>query len=210
MSKTISDDILRAASKISAATMHEAMGKIGFLPSRLKPISPGMKICGRAFPVKGPSGCNLWLHRAIAIAEPDDVLVVDVGDDPDYGYWGDIMGTGAIARGIAGLVINGCVRDQTELTEMMFPVFAVGLSIRGTEKIFEGLGSLGQPITVGQAKINHGDLILGDNDGLVSIPADKVESGIEKSIERENKEEATKKRLREGETTMGIYGWPEK
>ncbi len=209
MAHRINDETLKAASKIAAATMHEAAGKIGALPYHLKPISSGMKICGRAFTVKGPSGCNLWLHRAIAKAVPGDVLVADVGEDAEYGYWGDIMGTGAMAQGITGLVLNGCVRDQVELKEMGFPVFSAGLSIRGTSKKFDGAGSLKEPITIGDVTINHGDLVLGDNDGLVIIPADQVEEGIQKSIERENKEEATKARLRGGETSMEIYGWPE-
>jgi len=209
MSIKISDEILRAASEISAATMHEAAGKIGALPSYLKPISSGMKICGRAYPVKGPSGCNLWLHRAIAKAKRGDVLIADIGDDKEFGYWGDIMGTSSITKGIAGLVIDGCVRDQFELEEMGFPVFSSGLSIRGTEKKFDGKGSLEEPIIIGNIAIEHGDLVLGDNDGIVIIPANQVEDSITKSIEREDKEDATKKRLRDGETTMAIYNWPE-
>ena len=209
MSTKISDEILRAASEISAATMHEAAGKIGALPSYLKPISSGMKICGRAYPVKGPSGCNLWLHRAIAKAKRGDVLLADIGDDKEFGYWGDIMGTSSITKGIAGLVIDGCVRDQFELEEMGFPVFSSGLSIRGTEKKFDGKGSLEEPIIIGDIAIEHGDLVLGDNDGIVIIPANQVEDSITKSIEREDKEDATKKRLRDGETTMAIYNWPE-
>jgi 4-hydroxy-4-methyl-2-oxoglutarate aldolase len=209
MSTKISDEILRAASEISAATMHEAAGKIGALPSYLKPISSGMKICGRAYPVKGPSGCNLWLHRAIAKAKRGDVLIADIGDDKEFGYWGDIMGTSSITKGIAGLVIDGCVRDQFELEEMGFPVFSSGLSIRGTEKKFDGKGSLEEPIIIGNIAIEHGDLVLGDNDGVVIIPANQVEDSITKSIEREDKEDATKKRLRDGETTMAIYNWPE-
>ena len=209
MSTKINDEILRAASKISAATMHEAAGKIGALPSYLKPISSGMKICGRAYPVKGPSGCNLWLHRAIAKAKRGDVLLADIGDDKEFGYWGDIMGTSSITKGIAGLVIDGCVRDQFELEEMGFPVFSSGLSIRGTEKKFDGKGSLEEPIIIGDIAIEHGDLVLGDNDGIVIIPANQVEDSITKSIEREDKEDATKKRLRDGETTMAIYNWPE-
>ena len=169
MSTKISDEILRAASEISAATMHEAAGKIGALPSYLKPISSGMKICGRAYPVKGPSGCNLWLHRAIAKAKRGDVLLADIGDDKEFGYWGDIMGTSSITKGIAGLVIDGCVRDQFELEEMGFPVFSSGLSIRGTEKKFDGKGSLEEPIIIGNIAIEHGDLVLGDNDGEENV-----------------------------------------
>ena len=209
MNGRISEETLNTASKISAATMHEAAGKIGALPSYLKPISSGMKICGRAYPVKGPSGCNLWLHRAIAEADPGDVLIADIGDDKEFGYWGDIMGTGSMAKGIAGLVIDGCVRDQIELEEMGFPVFAAGLCIRGTDKKFEEPGSLGKPITIGGIEINLGDLVLGDNDGIVIIPATQVRNSIKKSAERENKEEATKRRLSGGETTMEIYNWPD-
>ena len=207
MSAKISDEALKVAAEISAATMHEAVGKIGALPSYLKPIAKGMKICGRAYPVKGPSGCNLWLHRALAKAEPGDVLIADVGDNPEYGYWADIRGTSAMTRGIIGLVIDGCVRDSDELEKMGFPVFSSGLCIRGTAKLFDGTGSLAEPITIGKITINHGDLVLGDEDGLAIIPADQVEDGIQKSIEREAKEDATKERLRTGETSLDIYGW---
>ena len=93
---------------------------------------------------------------------------------------------------------------------MGFPVFSAGICIRGTAKNFDGDGSIAKTITIGGVNINHGDLILGDNDGLVIIPADQVEEGIRRSIERENKEEATKERLRSGETSMDIYGWPKK
>ena len=207
MSTKLSDATLQEAAKIAAATMHEATGKIGALPSYIKPVAKSMKICGRAFPVKGPSGCNLWLHRAIAKAEPGDVLIADIGDDPEYGYWGDIMGTGSMARNLAGLVIDGCVRDAVELEEMGFPVFSAGLCIRGTAKKFDGEGSLADPITIGEITINHGDLVLGDDDGVAVIPADQVEASIQKAIDRENDEDAKKERLRGGETSMEIYGW---
>ncbi len=207
MSNRLSDDVIQEAAKIPAATLHEAAGKIGALPSNLKPIAKGMKICGRAFTIQGPSGCNLWLHRALAKAEPGDVLIADVGGNPEFGYWGDIMGTAALSRGINGLVIDGCVRDAVELEEMNFPVFSAGLCIRGTDKLFDGKGALNEPITIGEITVNPGDLVLGDNDGLAVIPADQVADTISKAHAREAKEDGVKERLRTGETTMEIYGW---
>ena len=116
---------------------------------------------------------------------------------------------GAKKRGIAGLVIDGYVRDQVELEEMNFPVFAAGLSIHGTAKKFEEKGTIGETITIGEINIKHGDLVLGDNDGVVIIPFERIDEGIAKSIERENKETATKNRLLDGETSLEIYGWSE-
>ena len=207
MSNELSDDLILEAAKIPAATLHEAAGKIGALPSYLKPIAKGMKLCGRAFTIQGPSGCNLWLHRALAKAPPGDVLIADVGRDPEYGYWGDIMGTAALSRGLKGLLIDGCVRDAVELEEMNFPVFSAGLCIRGTDKLFDGNGALNEPITIDDITVNPGDLVLGDDDGLAVIPAGQVADTITKAHAREAKEDDVKERLRAGETTLEIYGW---
>ena len=94
MSTKLSDATLQEAAKIAAATMHEATGKIGALPSYIKPVAKSMKICGRAFPVKGPSGCNLWLHRAIAKAEPGerDQVAVIVDGLPAEGQEAAVVG----------------------------------------------------------------------------------------------------------------------
>lgn len=203
----LTDDLINKAAKIPAATLHEAAGKIGALPSSLKPVAQEMKVCGRAYTVQGPSGCNLWLHRALAKAQPGDVLIADVGDNPEFGYWGDIMATSAMSQGIKGLVINGCVRDAFELEEMNFPVFSAGLCIRGTSKLFDHTGALNGPITIGEIAVNPGDLIVGDRDGVVVVPSDNVEEALLKSGQREDKEDKVKKRLIGGETTMEIYGW---
>ena len=94
--------LLSEAAEISTATMHEAGGKIGALPSAIKPASPEFEVCGPAYPVSGPAGDNLWLHRAIADAEPGDVLVAYLEDHHEAGYWGEIMSTAAMARNLGG------------------------------------------------------------------------------------------------------------
>ena len=125
---------IAAARGLPTATLHEAGGRIGVMPSAIKPVAPGMRVCGPAVTVHSPGGDNLWLHRAIYVAQPGDVLVVHVSAAYDFGYWGEIMSCAAKTRGLAGLVIDGCVRDGAILADFGLPVFARGLCIRGTGK----------------------------------------------------------------------------
>ena len=208
MSSRISDETLTAASEIAAATMHEAAGQIGALPSYLKPISSGMKICGPAFPVKGPPLDNLALHFGIDEAQPGDVIIADVGGHYEGGYFGEVMCTSARARKLGGLVIDGCVRDGAELAEMGWPVFARGLAMRGTLKDLNGDLRINERIAIGEAIIEPGDLVVGDTDGVVVIPKAMAAAVIEASITREANEAETMEILRKGETTLvKMRGW---
>ena len=189
-----------------SATLHEAAGRIGALSSAIKPIAKGMTVAGPAFTVKSPPQNNLWLHRAISKTSPGDVLVVDVGGHYEAGYWGEIMTVAAQARGIAGLVIEGSVRDADQIEALGFPVFARGLSIRGTGKDVDRPGALNEPLPFGDVIVAPGDLVVGDADGVVVIPKDRVHDVLAKSQEREDKEAAIMERLRKGETTLDIYG----
>ncbi len=192
---------------LDSATLHEAAGQIGALPSGIKPIAHGMRLEGPAFTVSSPPANNLWLHKALAVATAGDVLVVEVGGHYEAGYWGEIMTVAAQARGVVGLVIDGCVRDVEQITALGFPVCSHGLCIRGTGKDTTTPGSLNDPIRIGDVTISPGDLIVGDGDGVVAIPSDRVEEVLEKSQERLDKEAAVMERLRRGETTLDIYGW---
>lgn len=198
-------EIIQQLRQFSAATVHEALGKIGNLPSAIKPISPKMKVCGTAYTVKTMPRDNKMLHRAYAHAKAGDVLVVHCSDFYEAGYWGDLMSLGALTKGIAGLVIDGCVRDADDIEALGFPVFSRGLCIRGTGNY--GEGTLNEPIVIGECIIQPGDYILGDRDGIVVIPKARAFEAIEKSIAREKKEENTRRLLREGKTSLQIYGW---
>jgi 4-hydroxy-4-methyl-2-oxoglutarate aldolase len=197
---------------LSSATLHEAAGRIGALPGAIKPIRPGMRVVGPAYPISGVVGDNLWLHRAIAEARPGDVLVAAVaGDDaPDYGYWGEVLAVAAQARGIAGLVIDGGVRDVVQLEERGFPVFARGLCIRGTEKDPAAPSTHGSPVRFGGVTVRAGDLVLGDDDGVVVIPQDRAGAAVEAGVRRDADENDIFARLLAGETTLAIYGLPGK
>jgi 4-hydroxy-4-methyl-2-oxoglutarate aldolase len=201
-------DLLKQLANFSAATLHEALGKTGNLPSAIKPISPKMKVCGRAYTVKTMPCDNMLLHRAYAYAKAGDVLVVNCSNFYEAGYWGDLMSFGAKTKGIAGLVIDGCVRDADDIEAMDFPVFSRGLCIKGTGN--QGEGTLNEAIIMGEQIVYPGDYIVGDRDGVVVIPQNRLEETIEKAKAREAKEERTREELRKGRTSLKIYGWDEK
>ena len=200
--------LLAAARELDAATLHEAAGKIGVLPPAIKPVVQGFKICGTAVPVQCPGGDNLWLHRALSEAQAGDVLVVHVSGQYEHGYWGEIMSTAAKARGLAGLVIDGCVRDVTLLENIGFPVFARGLCIRGTSKDFSARGWINAPTLFDDVTVHAGDLIVGDADGLVCIPRAHIPAAIDAARQRATREAAECLQLANGAmSTLQLYGW---
>lgn len=203
----MSNTLLRAAC-LSSATVHEAAGRIGALPSNIKPVAPHLRVLGPAFPVKSPPGDNLHLHHAIYAARPGDVLVVDCGGGDEFGYWGEVMSVAAHAVGLGGLVISGGVRDSDKLGTLGFPVFAGNICIRGTVKDPNGAGSLGKPVRIGDVEIAAGDIVLGDADGVVVVPAPRFEDVLSKSRARDAAELGYFERLRAGETTIEIYSLP--
>lgn len=198
-------DLLHKLGQFSTATLHEALGRYGNLPSAIKPISPSMKVCGPAYTVHTMPRDNVLLHRAYAYAQPGDVIVVHCSGYYEAGYWGDLMSLGAKTKGIAGLVIDGCVRDADDIEALGFPVFCRGLCIRGTSN--HGDGTLNEPIVMGEWVVHPGDIIVGDRDGVVVVPQGRVEEAIEKARAREEKEENVRRLLREGKTSIQIYGW---
>jgi len=208
MAGELTPELIAKAAKIASSTLHEAAGRIGALPAAIKPVAPGMKICGPAFPVKGPPLDNLALHFGIDEAKPGDVIVADVGGHYEGGYFGEVMCTSAIGLKLGGLVIDGCVRDGAELAEMGWPVFSRGLAMRGTLKDLNGDLYINERIALGEAIIEPGDLVVGDTDGVVVIPKAMAADVIEAGIAREANEAATMEKLRDGSTTLvKMRGW---
>lgn len=209
---TIRDSIERvdaatvaAARALPAATLHEAGGRIGVLPSSIRPVAPAFRVCGPAVTVQSPGGDNLWLHRALYVAGPGDVLVVHVSGAHDFGYWGEIMSAAAQARQLGGLVIDGCVRDGAVLADFGFPVFARGLSIRGTGKDFGARGWINHPVLFDDLVVQPGDLVVGDTDGVVALPRARAAEVVQAAQAREAKEAGIVQRIRAGERTLEVY-----
>lgn len=199
-----SPDELKQLADFSAATLHEAMGCKGAMPVFIKPIYLGMHVRGSALTVVSPPGDNLTIHAAIECAAAGDVLVVDCGGHVEAGPFGDVMATACKAKGIVGIVIDGCVRDGATLRDMGFPAFARGLNIKGTTKRL--FGSIGKPIVFAGVQIAPGDAIVGDDDGVVVVPRAEIAATIEAAREREQRESVMRNRLREGATTVEILG----
>jgi len=151
---------------------------------------------------------NLFLHHAIYAAAPGDVLVADCGDGAEYGAWGEVMAVAAQARGIAGIVTSGGVRDSLQMLALGFPVFAANVCIRGTSKDPLGAGSIGEPITLGGTIVHAGDLVIGDADGVVVVPAAKAAAILADARRRDADELDLFARLRGGETTLSLYRLP--
>ena len=203
----VAPDVVAAASALPTATLHEAGGRIGVMPASIKPISPEFRISGSAVTVCSPGGDNLWLHRALYVAQPGDVLVVHVNDAHDFGYWGEIMSAAAKAQGLVGLVIDGCVRDGAVLSDFGFPVFARGLCIRGTGKDFGARGWINYPTLFGELTVEAGDLVVGDADGVVVIPRSCAADVVAASVVRETNEADVIRRLAAGERTLELYNF---
>lgn len=199
--------LIEAVHGIGTATLHEAGGQIGALPSYIKPVSPGWYVCGPAMTVLSPPKDNLWLHRGIYHANPGDVMVVDTGHFHEAGYWGEIMTHAAQQVGLAGLVIDGCVRDGSILEELGMPVFSAGLCIRGTAKDKDAYGAVNIPVRIGEIWVFPGDLVVGDRDGVVVVPQARIAEVTGKAKAREEKEANTIARLKNGERTVDMYGF---
>ena len=197
-------EAVTALAGIATATLHEAIGQKGALPFEIKPIYPGMKLCGTALTVDCTPGDNLAIHAALRVAQPGDVLVVDYKGHVEAGPFGDVLGTACLQAGIRGMVIDGCVRDGEALRDLPFPVFSRGLSMKGTAKGKPGV--VGAPIVCAGVAVAPGDAIIGDDDGVVVVPRDMIAMAASEGRARDEKEATMREKLKSGATTIDLLG----
>jgi 4-hydroxy-4-methyl-2-oxoglutarate aldolase len=194
--------LVEAFRDLGAATVYEASGRRGSVDPRIKPLARGIRVLGPAFTVECHPKDNLMLHKALQIAQEGDVLVASTQGYPDAGYWGGLMATSAMTRQFGGLAIDGCVRDSAEILEMGFPVFCRGTCMRGTVK--GTLGRINHPMVFGEVVVNPGDLVLGDDDGLVIVPRAEMEAVLKASRERVAKEVTKSAELARGVSSVEL------
>ena len=185
---------------LGAATLGESGARP--MHPRVKAVWPGAMLAGPAVTVGCPPGDNLAVHVAVASAPPASVLVVDVGGLRELGYWGEVLTTAAEARGLAGLVIDGCVRDVAALEAHRFPVFSTGIALPGAVKT--GPGTVGAPVAAGDVEVVAGDWIVADGDGVVVVPAGELDTVLDAGRARAVKEQGMFDRLRDGATTIEL------
>lgn len=164
---------VQAFQGLPVANISDCMARMSAAGARLRPMHQGGSLAGPALTVKTRPGDNLMIHKALTLAEPGDVIVVDAGGDLSNALFGEIMVATAVKLGVAGVVLNGAVRDSKEIGQGRFPLYAAGVTHRGPYK--DGPGEINVPVAIDGMVIQPGDLVVGDADGLLCIPYEDVE-----------------------------------
>ena len=159
---------------VPVSNVSDCMSRLFAGGARLRPMHRGLPMSGPALTVRTRPGDNLMIHKALQMAAPGDIIVVDAGGDLTNAVIGDLLVGIAIQRGLGGFVINGAIRDARTVREGNFPIFAAGVTHRGSYK--NGPGEINVPIAIDGMVIEPGDLIIGDDDGVLCVPFDHVES----------------------------------
>ena len=193
-----------ALGALGTATVHEAIGRRGFAGPRLRPIQQGMRLAGPAVTVSCHPGDNLMIHAAVEVCREGDVLVVTHTAPTTHGVFGELLATSLMARGVRALVTDAGVRDTAELRAMGFAVWSQHVSCQGTVKASPG--SVNLPVVLGGVAVDPGDVVCGDDDGVVVVPRADASWALDQARERVAREEATRRRLAAGELGVDIYG----
>ena len=179
--------------------------KQGTMDSGIKPIDARSHMIGRAVTVQCFPGDNLALHQGIYAAKPGDVLILDCHGYTEAGHFGDIMALACKMQGIAGVVIDGSCRDAEDIKELGLPVFVRGFNPSGTVKA--SLGKVNVPVICGGIRVNPGDMVIGDCDGVVVVPQECEDEVFAKAKTKFEKETHIVEALKQGKTTLEIYGF---
>ena len=186
------------------ATVHEAIGRRGYLGPELQPIQQGVKVAGSAVTVRSHPGDNIMIHAAVEVCQPGDLLVVTNTAPSTHGMFGDLLASSLMSRGVVGLVMDAGVRDTMDLRAMGFWVWTRHVSCEGTVKASPG--SVNVPISINGVIIEPGDVICADDDGVVAVPRDEASWALERSNARLETEAETRARLEAGELGLDMYG----
>jgi 4-hydroxy-4-methyl-2-oxoglutarate aldolase len=200
-----SRDVVSILSNIPTATIYESAGKWGDVAPYIRPVVEGVRLAGRAFTVKAMPGDNLVIFRAIEEAPAGSVLVIDAGATDRATIWGGTSTVACVAKKIAGCVTNAAVRDVAQIRALRFPVYAAGINVRGTVKSHPGWTQV--PISIGDVPVKPGDIVIGDEDGVVIVASERADEVADKAVEKRRAEEAREERILRGESIRTVLGY---
>ena len=181
-----SSELIQAYTGLPVANVSDSMSRLFSAGPGLRPMHASGAMIGVAITVKTRPGDNLMLHKAIDMAGPGDVIVVDAGGDLSNALMGELMLAHAVNRGVAGFVFNGAIRDLDAFVETNLPTYAAGVNHRGPYK--DGPGEINVPITIEGMVVEPGDIVIGDSDGVLAVPLDYAESILSNTLEKQDKE----------------------
>lgn len=195
---------IEGLARAGTATVHEAIGRRGYLGPEIRPIQTGVRIAGSAVTVSTHPGDNLMIHAAVEVCGEGDILVVAGTAPSTHGMFGDLLATSLMSRGVAGLVMDAGVRDTADLRAMGFPVWTRHVSCQGAVKATPG--SVNVPVVIGGIGIGPGDVVCADDDGVTVVPLAEADWALAQSLARLDSEAATRARLAAGELGVDFYG----
>jgi 4-hydroxy-4-methyl-2-oxoglutarate aldolase len=193
-----------ALGEYGVATVHEAVGRAGYLGPRLRPAWPGARIGGTAVTALCWPGDNLMIHVAVEQCREGDVLVVATNSPCTDGLFGELLATSLAHRGVRGVVLGAGVRDVAELRELGFPAWSLAVSAQGSVKATAG--AVNVPIVLGGQAIHPGDVVVADDDGVVVVPRGEVPRALTACRARTDKEAANRAAFQRGELSLDQYG----
>ncbi len=203
----LSEEALAAWREIPAAVVSDMMNRSQVMAARIKPAAAGMRLCGQARTVNCMSGDNSAPHRLIGMCRKGEVMVIDARGSENVAIWGGIMTEAAITRGIAGIVVEGAIRDVAEIRERGFAAFSSAIVPAGPHKNFGGI--IDGTISVGDCPVRPGDLIIGDDDGVAVVPLAWTDRMLAASQQKIKDEADVIKKIHEGANQADLMGLPE-
>lgn len=202
----LSPELTSEFSGIPTSILSDVTGNTGItMDSGITPLSPDVPLAGSALTVNASPGDNLIIHKAITLAEPGDVLVIDGDGYVETAFIGDLMAETCKVQGIRGVVVDGAVRDKADIRSLEYPVYARGIHPEGPNKADPG--SINVPVSCGGVSVNPGDLIVGDGDGIAVLPPDNLDSVLQDAEEKLAGEESTRQEIKDGKMSYYESGY---
>jgi 4-hydroxy-4-methyl-2-oxoglutarate aldolase len=197
-------DVVQRLGELGVATVHEAQGRAGLMRPYMRPVYSAARVAGPAITVLCHPGDNLMIHAAVEVCSAGDVLVIATTAESTDGMFGELLAVSCRVHGVAGVVIDAGVRDTAALTLVNFPVWSKAISAQGTVKATAG--SVNVEIVCAGALVRPGDVVVGDQDGVVVVPLENATAVADLAQQRQAKEVRSRERLRAGELGLDMYG----